>query len=84
LLNKETIKFNNNVFDDLIKFHFQDNSWIAVRASGTEPKIKIYFSTNASTEVNAQRKIKILFEYLTNLIDQATKWIKIKLEIVRP
>jgi phosphomannomutase len=26
LLNKETIKFNNNVFDDLIKFHFQDNS----------------------------------------------------------
>lgn len=29
---------------NVLKFYFDDNSWIAVRPSGTEPKIKIYYN----------------------------------------
>ena len=29
---------------DLLKFYFEDGSWFAVRASGTEPKIKYYYN----------------------------------------
>jgi len=30
---------------DVIKVYFKDGSWFAVRPSGTEPKLKIYYST---------------------------------------
>lgn len=29
---------------DVLKFRFEDGSWIAVRPSGTEPKIKLYYA----------------------------------------
>jgi phosphoglucomutase len=29
---------------DVLKFRFADGSWLAVRPSGTEPKIKVYYS----------------------------------------
>jgi phosphoglucomutase len=29
---------------DVLKFYLEDGSWIAIRPSGTEPKIKVYYS----------------------------------------
>ena len=50
---------------NVLRFHLEDGSTIAVRPSGTEPKIKYYFSVNASldkasnyTLVNNQLKEK--------------------------
>ena len=47
---------------DVLKFYFDDGSWIAIRPSGTEPKIKFYYSIkgkdSTSTEIalNEYRK----------------------------
>lgn len=30
---------------NVIKIHFENGEWLAVRPSGTEPKLKIYYST---------------------------------------
>lgn len=36
---------------DVLKCFFKDGSWIALRPSGTEPKIKFYFSVKAKSEL---------------------------------
>ncbi|MBQ6013753.1 MAG: phospho-sugar mutase, partial [Firmicutes bacterium] len=35
--------------ENLIRFTFEDGSWIACRPSGTEPKIKFYYSIKGRT-----------------------------------
>jgi len=42
---------------DVLKF-FTRNGWFAVRPSGTEPKIKLYFGANGNTKEAAQTEIK--------------------------
>ena len=39
------------------KFILRDGSWIAVRPSGTEPKIKIYYSIKDSDHAAAEKKL---------------------------
>ena len=36
--------------ENVIRFVMEDGSWIAVRPSGTEPKIKLYYSVKAAEE----------------------------------
>ena len=40
---------------DVLKYVLTDGSWIAVRPSGTEPKIKIYYSIKGKDKVSAER-----------------------------
>ena len=42
--------------EDMIKYILSDRSWIAVRPSGTEPKIKIYYSIKDTSRINAQKR----------------------------
>ncbi|SKA13220.1 phosphoglucomutase [Pilibacter termitis] len=42
---------------DVLKYTLEDNSWIAVRPSGTEPKIKFYLATNAQTQEKADENL---------------------------
>ncbi|MDR2465645.1 MAG: phospho-sugar mutase, partial [Streptococcaceae bacterium] len=42
---------------DVLKYELEDGSWVAVRPSGTEPKIKFYLATNADTAVAAEKNI---------------------------
>lgn len=42
---------------NVIKYSLADGSWIAVRPSGTEPKIKIYYSIKAADATDAERKL---------------------------
>jgi phosphoglucomutase len=44
---------NSNV----LKYVLEDGSWIAVRPSGTEPKIKIYYSIKAADKDTAEIKL---------------------------
>ena len=45
---------------DVLKYFLKDGSWIAVRPSGTEPKIKFYFGVCAKTQDEARTKVKEL------------------------
>ncbi|MBR0416323.1 MAG: phospho-sugar mutase [Firmicutes bacterium] len=41
---------------DVLKYFFEDGSWVAIRPSGTEPQIKVYYSTKAETKEAAEKK----------------------------
>lgn len=62
LLNIEGLPKSN-----VLKFILKDESWIAIRPSGTEPKIKFYYSVNADNKKEASEK---LFHIKRNLQEQ--------------
>ena len=43
---------------NLLKYILEDGSWIAVRPSGTEPKIKIYYSIKGVDKAEAEKKLE--------------------------
>ena len=45
---------------DVIYFEFEDDSWICVRPSGTEPKLKIYFGVVGENLIDADKKLDLL------------------------
>lgn len=42
---------------NVLKYVLEDDSWIAVRPSGTEPKIKIYYSIKGTDKAEAEKKL---------------------------
>ena len=53
-----------------IKFLFEDESWYALRPSGTEPKLKIYFGIKASSQKEADEKLKQFKSTVLSLIEK--------------
>lgn len=51
-------KFGTLPTSNVLKYVLEDDSWIAVRPSGTEPKIKIYYSIKAINEAEAEKKLE--------------------------
>lgn len=43
---------------NVLKYVLEDGSWIAVRPSGTEPKIKIYYSVKGADKEKAEKKLE--------------------------
>ncbi|MBQ7400105.1 MAG: phospho-sugar mutase [Clostridia bacterium] len=43
---------------DVLKYIFSDTSWVAVRPSGTEPKIKIYYSIKEQDREKAEKRLE--------------------------
>jgi phosphoglucomutase len=54
---------------DVLKYFLEDGSWIAIRPSGTEPKIKFYLATKASSQAEADQKI-LDFESAVNALTE--------------
>lgn len=52
----------------VIKIIFQDESWIAFRPSGTEPKIKIYFSNVGNSKDETHKKIMDYTDKINKII----------------
>ena len=50
---------------DVLKFILEDGSWIAVRPSGTEPKIKFYFGCNGKEELEVCNKLDKIIKEIT-------------------
>ncbi|MDE1547716.1 phospho-sugar mutase [Jeotgalibaca caeni] len=42
---------------NVLKYHLEDGSWIAIRPSGTEPKIKFYIGANADSQAAVDEKV---------------------------
>lgn len=54
---------------DVIKIIFNDDSWIAIRPSGTEPKLKVYYSIIADNQVYAENKFRKIKSQITDYLN---------------
>lgn len=54
---------------NVLKFVFVDKSWYVLRASGTEPKIKVYFSVNSCSMEDAEIKLREIKKDVLSIID---------------
>ena len=43
---------------DVLYFELEDKNWVAIRPSGTEPKIKLYINANSKEEKNAEALVE--------------------------
>lgn len=53
---------------DVLKFILEDESWIAIRPSGTEPKIKFYIGCKGNTVEQAENIINNIERYIERAI----------------
>ena len=61
---KVTLKSN------VLKYYLEDGSWIAARPSGTEPKIKFYFSIKGKDADDAEKKTEMFHKAMMELIGE--------------
>lgn len=54
---------------NLLKYRFPDGSWIAIRPSGTEPKLKVYGSLVAKEESAAKAKFEDILQNFERLFE---------------
>lgn len=53
---------------NVLKYFLEDGSWICVRPSGTEPKVKYYFGVKADTQQESDEKLELLKEAFLDLV----------------
>ena len=75
--NKKVVEVKDyaNGIDDLpkanvLKFFLEDESWIAVRPSGTEPKLKFYIAVKGSYESECDEKVTGIKENINKIISK--------------
>jgi len=54
---------------DVLKYTMEDGSWIAIRPSGTEPKIKFYIGAKAETNEEAAEKVAGFEKVINALVE---------------
>lgn len=54
---------------NVLKYYFEDNSWLALRPSGTEPKIKVYVNSVDKDEKSSTKKKDLLIKEMNDIID---------------
>lgn len=53
---------------DVLKYILEDGSWVAIRPSGTEPKIKFYMGVQAASKAEVEQKVIAIKESITFLM----------------
>ncbi len=54
---------------NVLKFILKDESWIAIRPSGTEPKIKFYFGVKSDSLEKSNIKLKNIISCINDIVD---------------
>lgn len=69
---EKVIDYSEGIHDlpieNVLKFVWNDGSWLAVRPSGTEPKIKVYYSVRDESRENAHARLAEIREKIKNII----------------
>ena len=55
--------------ENVLKYVWSDGSWMAVRPSGTEPKIKVYYSVVDADREKAKKRLDIIREKISEIIE---------------
>lgn len=70
---KQIVDFSVGVRDlpkeNVLKYIWEDGSWIAVRPSGTEPKIKVYYSVVDKNRDNAAKRLEDIRSIIDKIIN---------------
>jgi phosphoglucomutase len=73
--NKEEEKINLPK-SNVLKYSFEDGSWVCLRPSGTEPKVKFYFGVNSGSLEESQAKIQTIGNDFMELVNQKMKMVQ--------
>lgn len=78
----EDYETQNRIFTDLdksekielpqanvLKYFLEDGSWVCLRPSGTEPKVKFYFSVKGETEQESDEKLELIKESFLDAVN---------------
>ena len=70
---KEVMDFEKGIRDlpkeNVLKYLWDDGSWMAVRPSGTEPKIKVYYSIQDKTKEMSQSRLDSYRKEISKIIE---------------
>lgn len=70
---KEIVDFKDGIRDlpkeNVLKYIFNDGSWMAIRPSGTEPKIKVYYSIVDPDKSNAKARLENIRQTISSIIN---------------
>ena len=70
---EEIIDYKDGILDlpkeNVLKYIWNDGSWMAVRPSGTEPKIKVYYSIVDENRDNAKARLETIREKIKGVIE---------------
>ena len=53
---------------NVLRFNLDNNAWIAIRPSGTEPKIKIYITVKSDSRENAEIALDVVSDGMKGLL----------------
>ena len=58
---------------NVLKYILADDSWFAVRPSGTEPKLKFYYGVKGENFDDSKAKLADLGSYMINIVNEMLK-----------
>lgn len=69
LLTKDYLNNTDHLKADVLEFNIKDKGIAIVRPSGTEPKIKVYYSSQAKDSLKSKNKLSKLVTYFEKMIE---------------
>jgi phosphoglucomutase len=60
---------------NVLKYILEDGSWVCLRPSGTEPKVKFYFGVNGQNMDDTKQKLVDLEQAFMSLVDEKIKLV---------
>jgi len=69
ITNKEGKVDNGLPKSNVLKYYLEDGSWFAARPSGTEPKLKVYFSVVGDTREHCLDKLEKVEKEVLSIVN---------------